>query len=271
MLSERSFDAGALTINYAEGPANGPPLVMLHGGTDRWASFESVIPALSEDWHIYALDFRGHGKSGRVPGAYRIPQYASDVVTFLKSNIGEPATLMGHSMGADSSLWIAAEAPETVRAAVLEEPLYSHNGTRIKDFAVYPSLLAFQSAISTQGSMQDVRSELTRLRPNWPESLIGEKAACLAMLDPDVLSLIVEGHHTDGYDTEDLLPRISAPVLMIQGDPERGGLLNDSEAERMQSLLGDCTFVKMPGSGHEPHNRQTDKFLEISRGFFEGL
>jgi pimeloyl-ACP methyl ester carboxylesterase len=244
---------------------------MLHGGTDRWASFESVIPALSEDWHIYALDFRGHGKSGRVPGAYRIPQYASDVVTFLKSNIGEPATLMGHSMGADSSLWIAAEAPETVRAAVLEEPLYSHNGTRIKDFAVYPSLLAFQSAISTQGSMQDVRSELTRLRPNWPESLIGEKAACLAMLDPDVLSLIVEGHHTDGYDTEDLLPRISAPVLMIQGDPERGGLLNDSEAERMQSLLGDCTFVKMPGSGHEPHNRQTDKFLEISRGFFEGL
>ena len=178
---------------------------------------------------------------------------------------------MGHSMGADSSLLIAAEAPETVRAAVLEEPLYSHNGTRINDFAVYPSLLAFQSAISNQGSMQDVRSELTRLRPNWPEWLIQEKAECLATLDPDALSLIVEGHHTDGYDTEVLLPRISAPVLMIQGDPERGGLLNDSEAERMQSLLGDCTFVKMPGSGHEPHNRQTDKFLEISRGFFEGL
>jgi pimeloyl-ACP methyl ester carboxylesterase len=57
---------------------------------------------------------------------------------------------------------------------------------------------------------------------------------------------------------------------MIQGDPERGGLLNDSEAQRMQSLLRDCTFVKMPGSGHEPHNRQTDKFLEIFKRFFDG-
>ena len=63
MLTERSFDAGEVTINFAEGPANGPPLVLLHGGTDRWASFESVIPALKEEWHIYALDFRGHGKS----------------------------------------------------------------------------------------------------------------------------------------------------------------------------------------------------------------
>jgi pimeloyl-ACP methyl ester carboxylesterase len=270
MLTERSFDAGEVTINYAQGPANGPPLVLLHGGTDRWAAFESVIPALSEEWHIYALDFRGHGKSGRVPGAYRIPQYASDIVSFLRNHVGEPATLLGHSMGADSSLWIAAEAPDTVRAAVLEEPLYSHNGTRIKEFAVFPSLLAFQAAISTQGSARDITSELTRLRPNWPESLIREKAECLSILDPDVLSLIVEGHHTDGYDTEDLLPRISAPVLMIQGDPERGGLLNDSEAQRMQSLLRDCTFVKMPGSGHEPHNRQTDKFLEIFKRFFDG-
>lgn len=271
MLTERSFDTGEVTLNYAEGPPNGPPLVMLHGGTDRWAAFESVVPALSEEWHVYALDFRGHGKSGRVPGAYRIPQYASDIITFLKRQIGEPATLMGHSMGADSSLLIAAEAPETVRAAVLEEPLYSHNGTRIKDFAVYRSLMAFQTAISSQGSVEDIMSELTRLRPNWPQWLVKEKAECLAMLDPGVLSLIVEGHHTDGYDTEDLLPRISAPVLMIQGDPERGGLLNDSEAERMQSLLKDCTFVKMPGSGHEPHNRQTNKFLEISRRFFERL
>jgi hypothetical protein len=36
MLTEKTFDTGSLKINFAEGPANGMPLVLLHGGTARW-------------------------------------------------------------------------------------------------------------------------------------------------------------------------------------------------------------------------------------------
>ena len=68
MLKEQPFDTGRVTINYAEGPASGPPLVLLHGIISRWQYFLPIIPNLSIRWHIYALDFRGHGKSGRVPG-----------------------------------------------------------------------------------------------------------------------------------------------------------------------------------------------------------
>ena len=36
MLKEKKFDTGVVEINYAEGPNAGTPLVLLHGGGDRW-------------------------------------------------------------------------------------------------------------------------------------------------------------------------------------------------------------------------------------------
>jgi len=68
MFKERTFDTGEVILNYAEGPASGPPLVLLHGFTGRWQGFLPLLPALSLRWHVYAPDYRGHGKSGRVAG-----------------------------------------------------------------------------------------------------------------------------------------------------------------------------------------------------------
>jgi len=65
MLTEKSFDTGEIVINFAEGEAAGPPLVMLHGSSLNWQSFGEFIPTLEQSWHIYACDLRGHGKSGR--------------------------------------------------------------------------------------------------------------------------------------------------------------------------------------------------------------
>ncbi|MFY9662418.1 MAG: alpha/beta fold hydrolase, partial [Terriglobales bacterium] len=73
-LVERTFDIGegqlAVRLNYAEGPAAGPPLVLLHGLGRRWQVFLPLIPALSMRWHIFAVDLRGHGKSSRVSRGY---------------------------------------------------------------------------------------------------------------------------------------------------------------------------------------------------------
>jgi pimeloyl-ACP methyl ester carboxylesterase len=65
MLQEKRFDTGTVTLKYAEGPPAGPPLVLLHGGGDRWQQFQPLMPGLMAHRHVYALDMRGHGKSGR--------------------------------------------------------------------------------------------------------------------------------------------------------------------------------------------------------------
>src|ERR1700691_217022 len=75
-LVERTFDTDEVRLNYAEGPANGPPLVLIHGLGRRWQVFLPIIPALSLRWHIFAPDLRGHGKSSHVARGYHGPQYS---------------------------------------------------------------------------------------------------------------------------------------------------------------------------------------------------
>ena len=98
-IVEQTFDTGEVCLNYAEGPANGPPLVLLHGLGRRWQVFMPVIPALSLRWHIFVPDLRGHGKSARVARGYRGTQYSEDITRFLRERVSEPAVLFGHSLG----------------------------------------------------------------------------------------------------------------------------------------------------------------------------
>src|SRR5690242_10246095 len=118
MLVEKTFNAGSWNIHYAEGPAHGVPLVMLHGATTRWQTFLSVLPFLSVRYHTYALDLRGHGLSGRTPGAYKTVDFPQGIDSFLRDQVGESAVLLGWSLGCEVALQIAANAPQLVRAMI---------------------------------------------------------------------------------------------------------------------------------------------------------
>lgn len=81
------------TINYAEGPDNGPPLLLIHGQATTWQSWHRVLPDLSERFHVFAVDVYGHGKSARVPEKYTARAIAADMEQFLTQVVGEPATV----------------------------------------------------------------------------------------------------------------------------------------------------------------------------------
>lgn len=77
-VEETSYDTGRVVLNYALGPKNGPPLVLLHGGSGCWQNLYPIIPDLATNWHIFAPDLRGHGKSGRVAWRYAVRDYAME-------------------------------------------------------------------------------------------------------------------------------------------------------------------------------------------------
>jgi pimeloyl-ACP methyl ester carboxylesterase len=52
MLTEKNFTVDGFTMNYAEGPQNGAPLVFLHGATSWWHDFEPLFQSLEQNWHI---------------------------------------------------------------------------------------------------------------------------------------------------------------------------------------------------------------------------
>ena len=122
-FKEEICDSGLVKINFAVGPDNGPPLVLLHGLGRRWQVFDPLIPALSKNWHIYAPDLRGHGKSTHVPGGYRGRHYAQDIVTFLEKHVPAPAIIFGHSLGGMIALWVAAHYPSRVGGLILGDSM----------------------------------------------------------------------------------------------------------------------------------------------------
>jgi pimeloyl-ACP methyl ester carboxylesterase len=280
MLTEQSFTTGIVAINYAEGPPSGPPLVLLHGVTGRWQSFLSVIPALALRWHIYALDFRGHGRSGRVADAYRFVDYAQDTLAFLRNQVHQPAILLGHSLGAMVALQIAAQAPDSVQAVVLEDPPLYASGTRLSELGALAAseralpfsklLVAYRDLASSNRSLEEVASTLADIRPDMDAA--ARRAKTLLQTDPAVLTPILDGHEREGYDTDALLQRIACPVLLLQGNPTLGGQLEDRDAEHASALLAHCTFVRMPGVGHLIHEApQPELFRRVAIDFLESL
>ncbi|NLK55835.1 MAG: alpha/beta hydrolase [Bacteroidales bacterium] len=113
-------------IYYIEGPNKGPKLLLLHGQQVNCFDYAKVLPGLSKEFHVYALDYYGHGRSSKNPDKYQAVSIGNDIVWFLQNVIKEKAYISGHSSGALLAAYVAAKAPDHIMAAVLEDgPFFS--------------------------------------------------------------------------------------------------------------------------------------------------
>jgi pimeloyl-ACP methyl ester carboxylesterase len=267
-MRERLYLAGEVAINVAEGPANGPPFVLLHGGSACWQYGATFIDLLREDWHVYAPDLRGHGASGRVPQRYRLPDYAADVAGFLRDVVQEPAVIYGHSLGGEVASWVAAQHPDLVRAVIVGDiPLTIENHPTLS-----PQLhamnrlwhqLAGQPSAAIEAALREMPVTPSGLdEPQRAEDVFGVdnlwfafQSENLHRLDPDVLAALLAGpaFMYDGGDPDALVRAIRCPVLLLQADPAAGGLLRDEDVAYAMARLDQPRHVRLTGIGHELH------------------
>lgn len=271
MLQERVFDADAVAINFAEGPPSGPPLVLIHGGGDRWQYFWPIIPNLSARWQVYALDLRGHRKSDRVPGEYRPEHYVGDVTAFLEARLTEPAILFGHSLGGWIALLSAAQQAHKVRALILgDPPLDMERFVATESSEQRVSMWRRMRTLADAGlSVPELASELAKLPvelpgrdqpmqlgdlPGMDAAYLRAWAKSLHQVDPDVAQYHAErriDEYVEHIDLNAALQQIACPVLLLQGDPAMGGVVSDRDVESTLSLLSDGLHIRIEGAGHD--------------------
>ena len=246
MLKEHSFDTGEVELNYAQGPDSGPPLVLLHGLTACWQGFLPIIPHLLLRHTVYAVDLRGHGKSGRVSGRYRCPDYAEDIRSFIQGRLGEPAIMLGLSLGGLVAAYLASQHPALVRALILEEPpLWD---TCLIQGAVDHFTQCYE--LTSQGKTAAELREILQV-----ENAQGRKwASWMSQLDPGPPAAALDRSLWEGVEVETMLQRISCPVLLIYGDPEKGSILTQEQVETIVSTIPDCVSDFMD-VGHVPHEQ----------------
>jgi 3-oxoadipate enol-lactonase len=118
----RYIHAGQVRLAYRTwGPAQAPPLVLLHALGEDSCDWDPIATALASSWRVYAPDLRGHGASDW-PGSYTIEQLTVDLAAFLDALDLAQVVLAGHSMGAPPAYLYAARHPDRVTRLVLEDP-----------------------------------------------------------------------------------------------------------------------------------------------------
>ena len=99
-------------------------MILVHGGLDHARSWDWVARALRDDYHVYALDLRGHGNSAWAPGAlYSVAEHVLDLSALADIINAFPVYIIGHSLGGIVTLLYAGVYPDRVKKIVAIEGL----------------------------------------------------------------------------------------------------------------------------------------------------
>lgn len=115
-VEEVRLDLGHIELAaHLFGPAEGLPVIALHGWLDNANSFARLAPRL-EGLRIVALDLAGHGHSAHRPAgaSYGLADYAFDVLRVAEQLGWQRFGLLGHSLGAVVAVQLAGALPERV-------------------------------------------------------------------------------------------------------------------------------------------------------------
>jgi pimeloyl-ACP methyl ester carboxylesterase len=267
-LKEINFETAGMRLHGVEGPAAVPALLLLHGATSNCYHWMSVIPQLSQRWHVYAFDLRGHGLSGRPADleGYNLLCHVADTIALLREVVHEPAVLMGHSYGAVIAALAGMPGAQWLRGIVLEDPPLmlrrdNADSNNLGFIGFFKWLYELRQIAQT---VEDIIPALSPQNPAASDEEIRAMAQSLAWLDPNYLTAITWGNQREtacDVDFEAHIRGIVCPVLIMQADPAKGAALVQQDQDFFMAHAPDARLVTFPGSGHGIHIEQTDEFL----------
>lgn len=235
-----------ITIEYVtQGADTGVPVILLHGLSDSWRSFEPLLPHLPASIRAYALSLRGHGDSDRPSSAYTMGDMAGDVVAFMDAMRIDTATIVGHSMGARVAMRLAVDHPSRVRRLVLLGAFAPGLPNPALD-----ELQAIVDGLTVSALPVFAREfqESTITRPvasGFVDTMVGESLK----LAPATWQAVLGGFLADDVSAQ--LAAVRMPVLLVWG--ERDAFVPRRDQDALCAVFPDARLEVYAGTGHALH------------------
>ncbi|HMF21100.1 MAG TPA: alpha/beta hydrolase [Pseudolabrys sp.] len=227
-----SFSHGEVEIAYLD-EGDGEPIVLLHGFAStkevNWV-YPSWVTALTRvNRRVIALDNRGHGASTKLydPSAYHSAIMAEDVRTLLDHLQIVRVDVMGYSMGARVTAFLAVEHPERVRAAIL-----GGLGVRLVEGVGLPESIAEALEAPSLADVQDPIGRTFRQFADQTRSDLRALAACIRGSRQTL--------------TPAQVAAIRVPVLIAVGTKDRIA----GSAQRLAALIPGARALDIPNRDH---------------------
>jgi pimeloyl-ACP methyl ester carboxylesterase len=229
-----------------------------------------VAEILAADYDVIAVDARGHGFSEAPETGYDIATLAEDLYGVIAElELRKPA-ILGHSMGAITTLALAGLHPDVPRAILLEDPPSwwlppsgSSGNTPTAGIRDWFRGLAGQTR-------DEIISAQRLATPHWSEvdlGLLGDSrlrlnARVIQLLDPRVSASVTWSA---------CLPRVICPVLLITADPSRGAIVTPEAVQVLRGYIPQLRLVSIQEAGHSIHREQLSEYIEVVRSYLAQL
>jgi len=227
-----TFKNGDVEIAYLD-EGEGEPIVLVHGFAStkevNWVQPAWVSALNRAGRRVVALDNRGHGASSKLydPAAYHSAAMAGDVRALLDHLQIERADIMGYSMGARITAFLAVKHPGLVRSAIL-----GGLGVRLVEGVGLPESIAEALEAPSLNDVLDPTGHMFRAFAEQTKSDLRALAACIRGSRQTL--------------TREEVGAIHAPVLVAVGAKD----LVAGSAQALAALIPGAQALDIPNRDH---------------------
>ena len=276
---DRFVEANGLRFHCLEwGDPAKPTVLMLHGVSQQAHSWDFISLPLSADYHVLALDQRGHGDSDWAEDSdYSLDAMVGDMDAIVPALglDGGPSTgsgfhLMGHSMGGRNSFVWASRHPGALRSLTIVDTgpeTVSRGRQRIQRFQKLPDNL---------DTLDEFADRIQEYTGRTREQVLGALKYSIRQGSDGKWTwkydrVIRERGRQDGpWSPEQLWDcwrRIDCPTLVTRGD--RSDVFADDILQRMGQEIADCTTVTVSNAGHLVQGDNPPEFLAAAQAHLD--
>jgi pimeloyl-ACP methyl ester carboxylesterase len=188
---------------YYEIHGEGDPLLLLHGGLGSIDMFLPIMPVLTKDRTVIAVDLYGHGRTALTDRPVSLIDMGDDMATVLGSLGYDQVDVLGYSMGAGVAFRLAVQHPDHVRRLALVSGGFARDG-------FYPEMLPMQAQVGA--GMADMMKETPMYKSYVAVAPHPEDF-------PKLLDRMGELMRTP-YNWADDVKTLKMPVMLVYGDSD---------------------------------------------------
>jgi pimeloyl-ACP methyl ester carboxylesterase len=258
------------------GPADGPPVVLVHGLASNAHLWDGVRAVLAASGHrVAAIDLRGHGRSDKPDDGYDLATVATDVRLAIDALGMARPLVAGQSWGGNVAVELAWSDPEAVSAIACVDGGTITLADRFEDFEQCWAALA--PPVTEGTARRAIEEYLRRGHPDWPDTAILGALACFDVRpDGTVAPWLTRARHRLvlqgmwAHRPADRFAAITVPVLFLPAAlDEAAAAAKRDGIDAAVALLPRATVHWMVPADHDVHAQRADDVAAVLAAFLK--
>ena len=269
---EKFITLNGVRLRYLDwGVSGNTPLICMHGHTGQAHIWDEFAEAMSDHFHVYALDQRGHGGSGWAVDGYARQRFVDDLAAFIEAHGITKCVLAGLSMGGWNALLYADAHPEMVERVIIVDigPERSQEALRAQ-MTRQPTptgFYNFEEAYEWHRAGNPWADE-TRLRKDIANKMAQKSTGMWEWkADPALFDNTLPDNQAPDYiDNYWRIHRnLPCPVLEVRG--KESILISDDIIERMKEASDLFSSIDVEDAGHVVTVDKPQAFIDATAEF----